>query len=398
MMKCRYFVFLAFGSLCACGDSTAPATSDRQHWLTVSAGVYHSCGVTVDGSAYCWGLNPSGALGATDSVRASVRPVPVATDLSFTTVRVGGAISCGLTVAGRAYCWGAGFYGALGNGSEKSSASPVAVAGDHVFSQISVGFEHVCALTPAGEAFCWGLNQSGPLGDGTEERRSVPTQVSASVPFKSVSAGNLQTCAIGVDDKAYCWGASSYGEGGNACDTVPCGWLTPRAVSGEVGFVSISAGNTFTCAISTAAEAWCWGALPLPWYDGLSALGVLGNGALGGSAVPVKVVGNHRFTQVVAGTRSACAIAEGGDAFCWGANTSGELGIGSYDGRGHPTPTPVSGGIKFSEVTVGDTACGLDLEGVAYCWATVIGEPDASGGILIQGVTTRPRLLPNPLK
>ncbi|HEX6628456.1 MAG TPA: RCC1 domain-containing protein, partial [Gemmatimonadaceae bacterium] len=64
MMKCRYFVFLALGSLCACGDSTAPATSDSQHWLTVSAGVYHSCGVTVDGSAYCWGLNPSGALGA----------------------------------------------------------------------------------------------------------------------------------------------------------------------------------------------------------------------------------------------------------------------------------------------------------------------------------------------
>jgi alpha-tubulin suppressor-like RCC1 family protein len=397
MMKCRYFGFVALAALIACGDSTAP-TSGSQHWVTVSAGVYHSCGITGDGSAFCWGLNPSGALGAADSVRASVRPVRVLTNVSFTTVRVGGAISCGLTAAGRAYCWGAGYYGALGDGRDKSAALPVAVAGDHVFSQITVGFEHACALTPAGEAFCWGDNLSGQLGDGTKNRRSVPTQVSATVPFKSVSAGNLQTCAIGVDDKAYCWGESSYGEGGIPCDTVPCGWLTPRVVSGDLSFVSISAGNTFTCALSTAAEAWCWGGLPLPWYDGLSKLGVIGNGVLGGSAVPVKVVGNHRFTQVVAGTRSACAIAEGGDAFCWGANAGGELGIGSVDDQGHPTPTRVSAGIKFSHVTVGDTACGLDQESIAYCWATIVGEPDASGGILIQGLTTRPTLLPNPLK
>jgi alpha-tubulin suppressor-like RCC1 family protein len=129
----------------------------------------------------------------------------------------------------------------------------------------------------------------------------------------------------------------------------------------------------------------------------MSQLGVLGDGVLHGSAVPVKVVGNHRFTEVVAGTRSACAIAEGGDAFCWGTNVSGELGIGHVDDDGHPTPTRVAGDIEFSHVTVGDTACGLDQHGVAYCWATIIGEPKGAG-IRIQGLTTRPTLLPNPAK
>ena len=352
--------------------------------------------MTIDGAAYCWGLNPSGALGTGDSITASVKPVRVHTDVSFKSISVSGATSCGIGTDDRAYCWGQGFYGALGDGLDKSSAVPVEVASDEAFSQISVGAEHVCAVTAVGEAYCWGFNLNGQLGDGTVIRRSVPTRVNTDVPFKTISAGNLQTCALAFDGTAYCWGGSSYGEGGNSCDTVPCGWFTPRAIASNEKFVAISAANAFTCGLSTTADAWCWGGLPLPWYDLPSTLGVLGNGSVAGSAVPVKVVGNHHFTEVAAGTRSACAIADDGDAYCWGDNTEGELGIGRVDDVGHPTPTRVSGAIKFSHVTVGDGVCALDQRGGAYCWAVIVGTPNASGGIQIEGLLTRPTPLPDP--
>ncbi len=274
----------------------------------------------------------------------------------------------------------------------------MAVADDHVFTQISVGFEHICALTPAGEAYCWGDNLSKELGDGTNVQRSIPTHVVSNIAFKSISAGNLQTCALSIQGKAFCWGGSSYGEAGVACDTVPCAWPTPQPVSGDLTFVAISAGNTFTCAVSTSSEAWCWGGLDLPWSDGMGRLGVLGDGSSRGSAIPIRVAGNHRFTEVVAGTRSACGVTEGNEGYCWGVNSSGELGIGTVDDNGHPNPTRLGREITWSQITAGDSSCGLDQQGVAYCWAMVYGEPDASGGIRIQGLWTSPTLLPDPVK
>ena len=398
-MKQQHLLFFGLVSLSACNDASGPPdTTNRQHWITLSAGVYHSCGITTDGSAFCWGLNPDGALGNGDPTVASVRPVRVLTDLRFTTVSVGGAFSCGLTAANRAYCWGAGSGGALGDGKNTNSAIPVAVADDHVFTQISVGFEHVCAVTPAGEAFCWGDNMFGELGDGTKVRRSIPTLVGSNTGFKSISAGNLQTCALSIQGKAFCWGGGSYGEVGVACDSVPCAWPTPQPVSGDLTFAAISAGNTFTCAVSPSAEAWCWGGLDLPWSDGMGRLGVLGDGGSRGSAIPVKVAGNHRFTEVVAGTRSTCGVTEGNEGYCWGVNSSGELGIGTVDDNGHANPTRLGHGITWSHIKAGDSSCGLDQQGVAYCWAMIYGDPDTSGGIRIRGLWTSPTLLPDPVK
>jgi alpha-tubulin suppressor-like RCC1 family protein len=274
----------------------------------------------------------------------------------------------------------------------------VAVAGDHVFTQISVGFEHVCAITPTGEAYCWGDNLSGQLGDGTSVRRSIPTLVGSNIAFKSISAGNLQTCALSFQGKAFCWGGDSYGEIGVACDTVPCTLPTPQTVSGDLTFVAVSAGNTFTCGVSASAEAWCWGGLDLPWSDGLGRKGVLGDGSSHGSATPVRVTGNHRFTEVAAGAGSACGVTEGNEAFCWGVNFSGQLGTGTVDDNGHPNPTRLGPGITWSHITAGDSSCGLDHQGVAYCWAMVYGDPDASGGIRIKGLWTSPTLLPDPVK
>ena len=97
----------------------------------------HTCGVTIDGSAYCWGNNRSGQLGApangscsagTGAFPCTGTPVAVGGGLRFNSIEMGNEVTCGMTRDGRVYCWGYGAYGALGTGSQTNSNAPSAVA------------------------------------------------------------------------------------------------------------------------------------------------------------------------------------------------------------------------------------------------------------------------------
>jgi len=90
-------------------------------------------------------------------------------------VVAGGVHSCGLTTDGRALCWGGNLYGQLGDGSTTDHIQPVAVAGGRTFSSLQAFGSHTCGRTPGGEVLCWGYNVDGQLGDGTRENRTVPT-------------------------------------------------------------------------------------------------------------------------------------------------------------------------------------------------------------------------------
>jgi alpha-tubulin suppressor-like RCC1 family protein len=98
------------------------------HFRTVSAGVFHSCGLTSDDKAYCWGSNVTGQLGDGTTTERH-RPVPVAGGLSFRQVSAGDFHSCGVTTTHQAYCWGANGGGQLGNGTTTTSLTPKPVGG-----------------------------------------------------------------------------------------------------------------------------------------------------------------------------------------------------------------------------------------------------------------------------
>jgi len=98
-------------------------------FAAVSAGGDHTCGVTPSGTAYCWGWNQDGQLG--DGTRVDRRtPVPVAAPagVGFAAVSLGGRHTCGVTLGGTAYCWGHNAYGQLGDGTDTSRTIPVAVS------------------------------------------------------------------------------------------------------------------------------------------------------------------------------------------------------------------------------------------------------------------------------
>jgi alpha-tubulin suppressor-like RCC1 family protein len=317
-------------------DSPTPvAVIGGIKFASISAGgSSHTCGLTSNGSAYCWGFGDQGQLGSgslTLPAPSSATPVSVVGGLTFKSISAGGATShghtCGITTTDDAYCWGFGLHGQLGNGSTISTATPVLVSGGLKFTSISAGVIQTCGITTNGAAYCWGYNQFGQLGNGTTINSPTPVPVSNGFTFTTVSPGDFHTCAVRTNGAGYCWGGNGNGELGNGTTTNS---TMPVAVSGGLTFASIDTGIGYTCGNTSSGTAYCWGTGPL------------GHGTITNSSSPVLVSGGLSFALVSAGQGHACGVTTSGwSAYCWGANGSGQLGTGQIS-VGSSVPIRVS--------------------------------------------------------
>jgi alpha-tubulin suppressor-like RCC1 family protein len=85
--------------------------------------------------------------------------------------------------------------------------------------------------------------------------------------------------------------------------------------------------------------------------------------------MPLAVVGGHTFEAVAAGDDHTCAITTGGQAFCWGRNEFGQLGVGPI-GFAVSEPTAVAGSQNFvgTPTASGLHTCAMTAEADVYCW------------------------------
>jgi alpha-tubulin suppressor-like RCC1 family protein len=98
-------------------------------WRSISVRAEHSCGITTSDLAYCWGFNGSGQLGDGTTTDSGMDPAPVAGALTFQSIAPAEGYTCGLTLEGVAYCWGEGTSGQLGQNSLDTHLSPAPVVG-----------------------------------------------------------------------------------------------------------------------------------------------------------------------------------------------------------------------------------------------------------------------------
>lgn len=154
----------------------------------LAAGAFHTCGLTPGNQAYCWGWNRIGQLGqaaALIDLDAINYPLLVSDDLAFVQLTAGVAHTCGLTPAGKTYCWGSNRSGQLGSGTnlgtEIPNPNPLPVDGDPTFTQLTSGSYHTCGVTANGKIYCWGSNWRGQLGNptnfGTMNPNPTPLEV-----------------------------------------------------------------------------------------------------------------------------------------------------------------------------------------------------------------------------
>jgi alpha-tubulin suppressor-like RCC1 family protein len=99
--------------------------------------------------------------------------------------------------------------------SSERALAPAATA-TLAFRQVSAGYYHTCGVTTDDRAFCWGEGSSGELGDGTNTSQLSPVAVAGGLRFRQVSAGTSYTCGVTIDDAAYCWGDNGAGQLGTA--------------------------------------------------------------------------------------------------------------------------------------------------------------------------------------
>jgi alpha-tubulin suppressor-like RCC1 family protein len=345
------------------GDAPPPPDEEPEPptlvFALVSAGETHTCGVTTSGRAYCWGNGAHGRLGngATDN---QLEPAAVSGNLTFASISAAQNHTCGITTEGDAYCWGSGASGRLGNASTSDSWVPVAVSGTLTFASISAGYQHTCGVTPDHLGYCWGAGSFGQLGNNTFSDSSTPVAVSGGLQFASISAGSPHTCGVTTSNLGYCWGNGSLGQLGNGAATAFQG--QPGPVAGNLSFAYISAAQFFTCSVTTGGAAFCWGE---------NEHGRLGNGSLESGAVelePTAVLGNLSFASISTGGRHAAALITTGEAYAWGNGWPGQLGIGLTT-EDKAEPVAVLGGLTFVSISAGGShTCGLATDAKVYCW------------------------------
>ncbi|PYP50821.1 MAG: hypothetical protein DMD45_09770 [Gemmatimonadetes bacterium] len=112
------------------GSATPVVVSGGLTFATITAGQWATCAVTKAGLGYCWGYNGYGQLGnaaAPLTLAPNPRALPVSGGLTFVSVSTGYLHTCGITTQGAAYCWGDNSEGELGDGSTMIQPTPVPV-------------------------------------------------------------------------------------------------------------------------------------------------------------------------------------------------------------------------------------------------------------------------------
>ena len=354
----------------------------------ITAGTYHTCFISYDDLAYCWGKNDAGELG-NNSTTISLVPIAVYTDGVFKdktvkSIAAGENYTCAIASDDKAYCWGYNYAGQVGDNSKVSRSVPTAVYTDGVLKDktiksIATGVNHTCVVDSNGQAYCWGRNNIGKLGNGLTDDSSVPVVVNvAGLPasdkaFVSITVGESYTCALTVSQKIYCWGDSNLlGNGTSSSSSVPVLVDTTNLPVGYKAFKSVTAGTYHACAIASNDKAYCWG-------NGNS-------GELGYSASPATyvlspiavdtsgVLNSKTITYIAASHSFTCATDSDGVAYCWGYNGYGQLGDGTNNTRLVPikvisTVGSPMYGKKIVSIGGGQFhTCAADSSGKAYCW------------------------------
>jgi len=198
----------------------------------------------------------------------------------------------------------------------------------------------------------------------------APSVQAAGLKVSAISAGLGFTCARSSDGAAWCWGDNSVGELGDGTTT---GRLHPvRVIDGTGAGLAevrdISAGSGQSCARTADGAAWCWG---------INSYGQLGDGTYSNSSHAVRVIDTSGaplggVIAISAGANFSCALATGGVAWCWGDDYIGQLG----DGTSTASPravrvTLVGGGLLAGATAIsagGSQACVRTSSGTALCW------------------------------
>jgi hypothetical protein len=324
-------------------SSFIPVTGGEPH--AIAAGIAHTCAITPEGGVQCWGNNDYGQLGNGTYTGSNIR-VDVTGLLGATTIVAGGNHTCVLS-GSDVWCWGQNSSGQLGDGTTADRNVPVKVLSGVV--DITAGYDFTCATLLNGEAMCWGNNDKGQVASGGQAVYPSPTLAKLMSGLSQIDAGRNKNCGLTPAGLIRCVSGSTSEELGEPSATnlnvavnrfgpsvialndqgVPIQFLygEPRMVNQLSAVQDIDSGFGHICALQSTGSVECWGA---------NNYGQLGNNSKDRSADPIAVENLFSAWQLAVGRNHTCVMTVTnvpGDPGiqCWGLNTDGQLGDGTYE-------------------------------------------------------------------
>lgn len=282
-------------------------------WQQLSMGTTHSCALDYIGQAYCWGSNKYWQLGNDYLGVVNFPFLKVAGNLQFASIYAGVYHSCALTRNGQAYCWGSNTQGQLGSAISVGEHRPKAVETSLRFVQMALGEGHTCGLTKEGAVYCWGANLEGVLGSQSAPTNSTtPIAVTLDAPIVTLKSAARHTCGMAEDKMLRCWGSNELGNLGDGSFAQAPG---PVKVNGQ--WTDFDMDSWTTCARNLEGDFYCWG------WNGAFQISPDKEARI---ATPRRIDPGFPVREYAVGGTSTCVLDEGGHPYCWGLNTLGELG------------------------------------------------------------------------
>jgi alpha-tubulin suppressor-like RCC1 family protein len=346
---------------------TAPPASARARRSTLALGAAHSCAIDGTGAVRCWGSNRFGQLGIagepTGPGARVVSPMRVKGAGEMVSLAAGAFHTCGVRKDGTVACWGHGGHGLLSaeaTGGERGDvASPQVVSGLQEVEALAAGDGFTCALSRDRTVACWGRNDHGQLGRGHVGPAEPVGLVPGVTGADAVAAGRHHACAL-ARGEVKCWGMAVDGQLGPVVRAA----ASPVPVAVEVGGAvqQVGAGGYHTCVIMGDGSARCFGA------NDSGQLGIGGGGSPDDRrARPASVQAVQAATALALGARFTCVLEANGTVGCAGYNRQGQLGDGTTTLR--RVPVRAAGLAEARELMAGAShACAVRADGAIACW------------------------------
>ncbi len=208
----------------------------------------------------------------------------------------------------------------------------------------------------------------------------------------AIDTGGSYDCFIVTNGSAYCRGTDSNGYFGSGTTTSVTTAPIKVSLSGSLAgktIKQIAIGNNHACVVASDDNIYCWGR---------NSSGQLGNGDiysnrvyLASPVVTSGVLAGKTIKQVNAASDNTCVIASDNNAYCWGQNASGQLGNNSNTTSYVPVAVTTSGvlsGKTIKQIEMATfSACAVASDNNAYCWGSNPGN-NTSSSIVPVAVTT----------
>ena len=354
-------------------------------WSQVSSGSSHTAAIqrvdqtnpqSIPGSLWAWGQNSSGELGLNTTTGIS-SPVQIGALTTWAQVSCGSAYTLARQVNGTLWAWGSNAWGKLGLNTTTDYSSPVQVGSLTNWTNIATSGLTSFGIISPGILYAWGNNTLGVFGNNSTALNNIsPLQIGTTSTWTNVAVGTWFTAATQINGTLWSWGANSFGQlgiynpGAYSLTNYPSQFSTgnynkvtasssqlyfrktadnvvvqtsavdipPIDISQTIGWNSYDTGQFHFIGVQSNGTAWS-----------------IGNNSFGQLGLNTTTSSISSITQIGSGTNWARAIAadfgsmlidNSNNAWVFGNNSAGQLGLSDNTNRSSPVQITYATGIK----------------------------------------------------